>query len=93
MLHSKNCKHCGKKRWISRETDAGRRNLLRPAEAVDSVLEPVFSDVSVNEGIGGHCRETKNEQKAQGNCGNCRPEKETQMVAHQLAHVTNIPAA
>src|ERR1700674_2661529 len=91
MLHSKNSKHCREKCGISRKAAAGGRNFLRPTEAVDSMLQPVLGDVSVNEGIRGHCREAKNEQKAQGNRRKRHPKKETEMVAHQLAHATNIP--
>ena len=91
MLHSENCKHCREKCGISREAYESRRDFLRPAQAIDSMLQPVLGDVSINKGIRGYCRKAKNEQKAQGNRRQRRPKKETEMVAHQLAHATNIP--
>ena len=59
VFHTEDGKHCGQKRGISRQPDVRRRNLVRTAQAVDPMLQPVFGDVTVNEGIGGDAGKRK----------------------------------
>ena len=91
MLHAKNGKDGSQKRGISRQADVGGRNRVRPAQSVNSMAQPVLGDVAVHEGIGGHSGKAKDEKQAQPDRCQGHVQKEAKMLAHQLAHVKNIP--
>src|SRR5207245_7063539 len=75
---------------ISWQTDVGRRNFFRLAQAVNAVLQPVFGNVAVNERIRSDSWKTKNKEQPQRNPSeNCK-EQVAEILAHELAHAANI---
>ena len=91
VLHAKYGKRGSQKRRISRQADVRGGNLIRTAQAVNAMLQPVLGDVAVDEGIGGDGRETKQEQEPQPQGGERDPQKKSEVLAHELAHAKNIP--
>ena len=65
VFHPENGEHGGQERGISRQPDVGGRNLVRTAQAVNAMLQPVLGDVAINKRIVGDGRETKQEKQPQ----------------------------
>src|SRR5262249_15642975 len=90
VLHAKNredeCEKCG----IPRKTDVGGRDLLSPTQTVNAVLQPVFSDVAVDERIRGDAGKVKNKKEPQRERAKRRAEEVTKILGQELAHAANI---
>ena len=69
MFHPEDGKHGGQECGVSRQADVGGRNLVRTAQAVNAMLQPILGDVAINEGVVGDGRETKQEKQPQPNRG------------------------
>jgi hypothetical protein len=51
------------------------------------VLEPILSQIAVNERVIGDAGKAKDENESQQQSGCCGEQEETEMLAHQVAHV------
>src|SRR5207247_3652913 len=90
VLHAEDGEDEREKCWISWQTDVGRRNFFRPAQAVNAVLQPVFGNVAVNERIRSDSWKTKNKEQPQRNPSeNCK-EEGAEILAQELAQAANI---
>ena len=65
MLHAEDREDERQERRITRQANVSGRDFVRPAQAINSVLQPIFSDVAVNEGVGHNSWKAKNEKQPQ----------------------------
>ena len=63
MLHAKDGKNECEKCRIARQTNVCRRDFVRTAEAVNSVLQPILGYVAVNERVSNDPRKPENEDQ------------------------------
>jgi hypothetical protein len=54
------------------------------------MLQPVFGDVAIDEGIGGDSGEAKNKEQPQPERGQRGEQEESKVLAHKWAHAKNI---
>ena len=90
MLHAEDGKDERQKRGIARQANVGRGDFVRAAEAINSVLQPVLGNVTVDEGVGHNSWKAKNEKQPQQQSGRGKKQEKTQISANQFGHVGNI---
>ena len=86
VLYAKNRKCGSQKRRISRQSDVRRGNLVGPTLAINSMLKPVLGNVAIYEGVSGDTGKPKYEENTHRDSSQRGEEKETKVLAHQLAH-------
>ncbi len=90
VFHPEDGKHCCEEGRISRQADVSRGNFVEAAQAINSMLQPILGNVSVNERVSRDCGKAENKQQTQRDTRECGEAKESEMLAHDLAHAGNI---
>ena len=90
MLHAEDREDERQERRITRKPNVSGRYFVGPAQSINSVLQPILSDIAVNEGVGHNSGKAENEKQPQKQSSGCNEQKKSQISANQFGHVGNI---
>jgi len=86
MFHAEDGKNARQEGRVPGKANGSRRDVIHSAKAVNPMLQPVLSDITIDERVSRDSRKAENEKQTQRDTSEGRDEKKTKMLAQQFAH-------